>query len=175
MVGLSGLPQGKGPALTTLVVGDAAPGSPRTRVWTSRRTRLPRQAWFRARCARYLTSKREAEVRYYLERRDLKFKQKMAEVPCVYREVRLIKETARADKNPAMMRWRLSPTMRSSAFRPLPRPHRNCRRSSADIRPSRAITSSAFPKFESYRVPGVRGIGNRGNRSDMIVSIESMN
>jgi hypothetical protein len=36
-------------------------------------------------------------------------------------------------------------------------------------------TSSAFPKFESYRAPGVRGIGSRGNRSDMIVSIESMN
>ena len=34
------------------------------------------------------------KVRYYLERRDPEFKQKMAEVLCVYREVRLIKETA---------------------------------------------------------------------------------
>ena len=33
-------------------------------------------------------------VRYYLERRDPEFKQKMAEVLCVYREVKLIKETA---------------------------------------------------------------------------------
>jgi transposase len=37
------------------------------------------------------------KVRYYLERRDPDFKQKMAEVLCVYREVELIKEAA-ADK-----------------------------------------------------------------------------
>jgi transposase len=37
-------------------------------------------------------------VRYYLERRDPEFKQKMAEVLCVYREVKLIKETAAAAK-----------------------------------------------------------------------------
>ena len=35
-------------------------------------------------------------VRYYLERRDPEFKQKMAEVLCVYREVKLIKEMAAA-------------------------------------------------------------------------------
>src|ERR1700737_627571 len=39
------------------------------------------------------------KVRYYLERRDPQFKQKMAEVLCVYREVRLIKETASAAKH----------------------------------------------------------------------------
>src|SRR5208282_4590637 len=38
------------------------------------------------------------KVRYYLERRDPEFKQKMAEVVCVYREVKLIKETAAAAK-----------------------------------------------------------------------------
>jgi transposase len=38
------------------------------------------------------------KVRYYLERRDPEFKQKMAEVLCVYREVRLIKEMAAAAK-----------------------------------------------------------------------------
>ncbi len=37
-------------------------------------------------------------VRYYLECRDPEFKQKMAEVLCVYREVKLIKETAAAAK-----------------------------------------------------------------------------
>ena len=37
-------------------------------------------------------------VRYYLERRDPQFKQKMAEVLCVYRQVRLIKATAAAAK-----------------------------------------------------------------------------
>jgi hypothetical protein len=34
------------------------------------------------------------KVRYYLERRDPDFKAKMAEVLCVYREVKIIKETA---------------------------------------------------------------------------------
>ena len=37
-------------------------------------------------------------MRYYLERRDLLFKQRMAEVLCVYREVKLIKEAAAAAK-----------------------------------------------------------------------------
>ena len=37
-------------------------------------------------------------MRYYLERRDPQFKQKMAEVLCVYRQVKLIKETAAAAK-----------------------------------------------------------------------------
>jgi transposase len=36
------------------------------------------------------------KIRYYLERRDPEFKQKMAEVLCVYREVKLIRETAAA-------------------------------------------------------------------------------
>src|SRR3981189_1523135 len=38
------------------------------------------------------------KVRYYLECRDPEFKQKMAEVLCVYREVKIIKETAAASK-----------------------------------------------------------------------------
>src|SRR5258708_2454680 len=38
------------------------------------------------------------KVRYYLERRDPEFKQKMAEVLCVYREVKLIKDAAAAAK-----------------------------------------------------------------------------
>ena len=41
---------------------------------------------------------RPHKMRYYLERRDLLFKQKMAEVLCVYREVKLIKEAAAAAK-----------------------------------------------------------------------------
>ena len=36
------------------------------------------------------------KIRYYLERRDPEFKTKMAEVLCVYREVKLLKETAAA-------------------------------------------------------------------------------
>ena len=38
------------------------------------------------------------KIRYYLERRDPEFKTKMAEVLCVYREVKLLKETAAAAK-----------------------------------------------------------------------------
>jgi transposase len=38
------------------------------------------------------------KVRYYLERRDPKFAEKMAEVLCVYRTVKLLKETAAASK-----------------------------------------------------------------------------
>ena len=38
------------------------------------------------------------KVRYYLERRDPEFKAKMAEVLCVYREVKIMKETAAASK-----------------------------------------------------------------------------
>jgi transposase len=38
------------------------------------------------------------KVRYYLERRDPEFKEKMAEVLCVYREVKILKETAAGSK-----------------------------------------------------------------------------
>jgi transposase len=38
------------------------------------------------------------KVRYYLERRDPAFKEKMAQVLCVYREVKILKETATAAK-----------------------------------------------------------------------------
>jgi len=38
------------------------------------------------------------KIRYYLERRDPEFKTKMAEVLCVYREVKLLKETAATAK-----------------------------------------------------------------------------
>jgi transposase len=38
------------------------------------------------------------KIRYYLERRDPEFKAKMVEVLCVYREVKLMKETAAAAK-----------------------------------------------------------------------------
>jgi len=38
------------------------------------------------------------KVRYYLERRDPEFKEKMAEVLCIYREVKILKQTATASK-----------------------------------------------------------------------------
>ena len=74
------------------------------------------------------------KVRYYLERRDPEFKQKMAEVLCVYREVKLIKETAAAAKQE-----RSSPMTRSPVSRRSLTPPRTCRPSLACRRPSRAI------------------------------------
>jgi transposase len=41
------------------------------------------------------------KVRYYLERRDAAFEDKMAEVLCVYREVAILKKAAAASKKPA--------------------------------------------------------------------------
>jgi transposase len=41
------------------------------------------------------------KVRYYLERRDPEFKERMADVLCVYREVKLLKESAAAAKKTA--------------------------------------------------------------------------
>jgi transposase len=41
------------------------------------------------------------KVRYYLERRDAEFEEKMAEVLCVYREVAILKEASVASKEPA--------------------------------------------------------------------------
>jgi hypothetical protein len=58
------------------------------------------------------------KVHYYLERRDPEFKQKMAEVLCVYREVKLIKEAAAAAKQE--LPWRSSPTTRGQEFRRSP-------------------------------------------------------
>ena len=60
-------------------------------------------SWFRALCARYSKILNEQEVkphkvRYDLERRDPEFKVKMAEVLCVYRKVKIMKETAAASK-----------------------------------------------------------------------------
>jgi hypothetical protein len=44
------------------------------------------------------------KVRYYLEQRDAEFGQKMAEVLCLYREVQVLKKTAKSKKPPS--RWR---------------------------------------------------------------------
>src|SRR5712675_2435913 len=77
------------------------------------------------------------KVRYYLERRDPEFKQKMAEVLCVYREVKLIKETAAAKQEPSDAVAR-SPASRRSPTRP-----RTCRPSPACMPLSRAIMNTS--------------------------------
>ena len=81
------------------------------------------------------------KVRYYLERRDAEFEQKMAEVLCVYREVQVLKKAAAKSKKPAS-RWRSSPTTRSRESRPSQRRRRICRPNPASMRPSRAIMST---------------------------------
>jgi hypothetical protein len=67
------------------------------------------------------------KVRYYLERRDPEFKEKMAEVLCVYREVKIIKETAAAAKQEPSDAVASSHMTRSPGSRRLRRRHRICR------------------------------------------------
>jgi hypothetical protein len=58
-------------------------------------------AWCKAQCARSSGQEeiKPHKVRYYLERRDAEFEQKMAEVLCVYREVQVLKEAAAGKSN----------------------------------------------------------------------------
>ena len=51
------------------------------------------KAWLGSRAC-----KKPHKVRYYLERRDAEFEQKMAEVLCVYREVQVLRKAAKAKK-----------------------------------------------------------------------------
>ena len=102
MAGLSCLPQGQGPGLSPRIVDDAASGR-------DAREHGPAEGHAcLAKLAQGTMCKilDEQEVKphkvcYYLERRDPEFKQKMAEVLCIYREVRLIKETAAAKQEPS--------------------------------------------------------------------------
>ena len=66
------------------------------------------------------------KVRYYLERRDAEFEDKMAEVLCVYREVAILKKAAAASKKPPRQ-WRSSPTTRSLESKQSRRRLRTCR------------------------------------------------
>src|SRR3954470_22267512 len=76
------------------------------------------------------------KVRYYLERRDPDFAEKMAQVLCVYRQVKLLKKTAALSKRNSSDRvaWS-SLTTRSQAFRRSLRPPPICRRGPACTRP----------------------------------------
>ena len=82
------------------------------------------------------------KVRYYLERRDPEFKQKMAEVLCVYREVKLIKEAAAAKREPsdavAIVSYDEKPGIQAIATTAPDLPPEP-----ADMRPWRATTSTS--------------------------------
>ena len=86
---------------------------------------------------------RPHKVRYYLERRDPEFRQKMTEVLCVYREVKLIKATAAAAKHKpseavAIISYDEKPGIQAIATTAL-----TCRPSPAGMRPSRVTTSTS--------------------------------
>ena len=79
------------------------------------------------------------KVRYYLERRDPEFKKKMAEVLCIYREVKIIKETAAAAKQKPSDAVAIISYDEKPASRRLLRRRRICRPNPVPMRPSRAI------------------------------------
>ena len=81
------------------------------------------------------------KVRYYLERRDAEFEQKMAEVLCVYREVQVLKKAAvksrKAINRVAIVSYDEKPGIQAVATTAP-----DCRPSPASTRPSRGITST---------------------------------
>src|SRR5262249_37438854 len=79
------------------------------------------------------------KVRYYLERRDAEFEQKMAKVLCVYREVQLLKRLPSLRNR--VSQWRSSPTTKNQVSRPSQRPRPICRPNPASTRPSHVIMS----------------------------------
>ena len=95
----SRLPQGQGTRLPSRIVDDATSRPPRARARPEEGhaclAKLAQSTLCNILNAREI---KPHKVRYYPERRDPEFKQKMAEVLCVYREVKLIKETAAAAK-----------------------------------------------------------------------------
>src|SRR5438105_13910770 len=99
MGGESCLPQGQGTRLSARIVDDTTSRRPCARAWTERGARLLDKLAQGTLCN--ILNEQEVKphkVRYYLERRDPEFKAKMAEVLCIYREVKIIKETAAAAK-----------------------------------------------------------------------------
>ena len=118
MAGLSGLPQGEGPGLSARIVDDAASRSSRARAWTSRGHACLGKLVQGTLCK--ILNEQEVKphkVRYYLERRDPEFKAKMAEVLCVYRQVKIIKRPRPHRRRSRATRWRSSPMTRSPASR----------------------------------------------------------
>jgi len=79
------------------------------------------------------------KVRYYLERRDPEFKAKMAEVLCIYREVKIIKETAAAAKQKPSDAVAIVSYDEKPGIQAIATTAPDCRPSPACTRPSRAI------------------------------------
>jgi len=95
MAGVVGVPEGEGLWLSPRTVDDAASGQPRSRAWTGGGAWVPRQPGAGTVCK--ILDQDEVKphkVRYYLEQRDPDFAEKMAEVLCVYRQVKILKKAA---------------------------------------------------------------------------------
>src|SRR6516164_6033422 len=89
------LPQGQGTRVSARIVDDATPRPSCARAGPGSLAKLAQGTLCNILNAQEI---KPHKVRYYLERRDPQFKQKMAEVLCVYRQVKLIKEAAAAAK-----------------------------------------------------------------------------
>src|SRR5712675_2020682 len=76
------------------------------------------------------------KVRYYLERRDAEFEQKMAEVLCIYREVQVLKKAAAKPK-----KKKPGKPVAIVSYEPSLRQHRICRPCRGPPRHSRATMS----------------------------------
>ena len=98
MAGGAGLPQGERPWLSPRTVDDPASRPPCPRARTGRRASVPRRsgAGHGVQDPDQDEVKRH-KVRTYLERRDPEFTEKMAEVLCVYREVKILKQRGPKD------------------------------------------------------------------------------
>src|SRR5208283_4135087 len=93
MARVAGLPEGEGLRLSARAVDDAALGPPCARTWTGCRAQMPREIGARDRICRILDAHavKPHRIRYYLERRDPEFEEKIAHVLCIYRGVEILK------------------------------------------------------------------------------------
>jgi hypothetical protein len=102
----SGLPRGQGVGLSALMAQHARQHGPRLPGRSGARNHLQDTRCWRGKAA---------QVRYYLERRDPEFAAKMAEVLCVYREVKLLKKRTKSADPVAIVSYDEKPACRRSA------------------------------------------------------------
>ena len=106
MAGVVGVPEGEGTWLSPRTVDNAASGPPRCASMDPRRDMRASPTSPRAQSCKILDQEevKMHKVRYYLEQRDPDFAEKMAEVLCVYRQVRILKQAAAVSKKEAERR-----------------------------------------------------------------------
>ena len=94
LVGIPGVRQGQGARLSARAVDDAAFGPSCARARTGGRATNVSAHLVQGTVCKILGRRGQLphKMRYYLKRRDAEFEQKMAQVPCVYREVQVLEE-----------------------------------------------------------------------------------